>query len=68
MTYQVQEPVLAVRNDQSKPFVFVTITEGSIITVQGEVQQSGLVDVLYDGRIVAVFMRDIQARGVLSDH
>jgi len=61
MTYQVQEPFLAVRDGQARP-AFATITEGSIITVTGEVQHSGLVDVLYDGEIVAAFMRDIEAR------
>jgi hypothetical protein len=67
MTYCVQEPFLAIRNEQSRPFVFVTITEGSIIRVKGEVLQSGLVDVLYEGQIVAAFMRDIEARGLLVE-
>ena len=53
---------MAVRDDPPRPFTFVTITPGSIITVKGEVLQSGLVDVLYDGRIVAAFMRDIESR------
>ena len=64
MTYRVQEPFLAVRNERTRPCVFVTIMEGSIITVIGEVQQSGLVDVRYDGEIVAAFMRDIETRAV----
>jgi hypothetical protein len=64
MTYQVQEPFLAVRDEPPRPFAFVTITEGSVITVTGEVQQSGLVDVLYDGEIVAAFLRDIESRAV----
>jgi hypothetical protein len=50
MTYHVEEPFLAVRDEPARPFVFVTITEGSIITIIGEVQQSGLVDVRYDRR------------------
>jgi hypothetical protein len=36
---------------------FVTIQAGSINNIKGEMQQSGLVDVLYDGQTVAVFMR-----------
>jgi hypothetical protein len=63
MTYHVEEPFLAVRGEQS----FVTITEGSIISVAGEVQQSGLVDVLYDDHVVAAFMRDIEARAELVE-
>lgn len=58
MTYDVEEPFLAVRDEPARPFVFVTITEGSIITIIGEVQQSGLVDVRYDGEIVTAFMRE----------
>jgi hypothetical protein len=53
---------MAVRDDPQGPFTFVTITPGSIITVKGEVLQSGLVDVLHNGQIVAAFMRDIDAR------
>jgi len=33
----------------------------------GEVQQSGLVDVFFDGQIVAAFMRDIKARAELVE-
>jgi hypothetical protein len=62
MTYRVQQPFLVVRDEPTRPFVFVTVTEGSIITIAGEVQKSGLVDVRYDGGIVAAFMRDIEAR------
>jgi hypothetical protein len=61
MNYRVREPLLAVRNEVPKPFGFVTIPAGSVITL-GEVQDSGFVDVLYDREIVAVFMRDVEAR------
>ena len=67
MTYCVHEPFLAVTDGRSKPFAFVTISAGATITVKGEVQQSGLVDVLYDDRIVAAFMRDIEARAELVE-
>jgi len=58
---------MAVRDDPQGPFTFVTITPGSIITVKGDVQQSGLVDVLYDGQIVAAFIRDIEARAEIVE-
>lgn len=67
MTYRVHEPFIAVTDGQSRPFAFVTITKGSTITIKGEVQQSGLVDVLYEGKVVAAFMRDIQARAQLVE-
>jgi len=62
MTYRAKEAFMAVRDNPPGPFTFVTILPGAIITVKGEVLQSGLVDVLYDGQIVAAFMRDIEAR------
>jgi hypothetical protein len=62
MTYYVREPFIAVRDEPPAPFAFTTITPGSTIKVLGEVQPSGLVDVLHDGKIVAAFMRDIEAR------
>ncbi len=49
MTYHVREPFLAVRDDPPAPFAFVTIVTGSTIKLIGEVQQSGLVDVDYNG-------------------
>ena len=65
MTYHVREPFIAVRDEPPAPFAFTTVLQGATIKVLGEVQQSGLVDVLYDGQIVAVFMRDIEAKADL---
>jgi hypothetical protein len=62
MTYRATEAFLAVRYDQPTPFKFITISPGSLITLQSEVHPSGLVSVLYDGQIAAAFMRDIDAR------
>jgi hypothetical protein len=62
MTYRAREAFMAVRDDLHGPFTFVTITPGSIITVKGEVLQSGLVEILHNGQIVAAFKRDIDAR------
>ena len=42
---------------------FVTVPAGALLTLAGEPQQSGLVDVLFEGRVVAMFLRDLQDRG-----
>lgn len=42
---------------------FVTVPQGAMLQVAGDPQQSGLVDVILDGRIVAMFLRDIEDRG-----
>ena len=62
MTYRVRKALQVIRDEPPKPFSFVEIMPGSIIRVNGEVQKSGLVDVLYDGQIFGAFMRDIETR------
>ena len=41
----------------------VTVHKGALIEVSGDSQPSGLVDVIYDGRIVMMFQQDIEDRG-----
>ena len=40
--------------------MLITIGPGSVITVRGEVEETGFVDVFYEGQIVKVYMRDIE--------
>jgi len=65
LTYRATESFIAVRYDQPKPFKFITISPGAVITLQSEVHPSGLVSVLHDGQIVAAFMKDIKAKAEL---
>jgi hypothetical protein len=67
MTYRARESFLAIRYDQLRSFKFVTITSGSIFTLQSEVHPSGLVSLLYDGQILAAFMKDIEANADVVD-
>jgi hypothetical protein len=67
MIYRVRKPLQVIRGEPPKPFTFVEIMPGSIITVKGKVQKSGGVDVLYNGQIFASFMRDIAARAELVE-
>ncbi|HTA69440.1 MAG TPA: hypothetical protein VK776_14215 [Bryobacteraceae bacterium] len=62
VSYRARESFLAVRYDQQVRVRFTTITAGAIIALQSEVHPSGLVSVLYNGQIVAVFMKDIESR------
>lgn len=59
MSYRVREPILTVRDDPPRQFTFVTLETGSLISVNGEPQRSGLVEVHCDGKTSAAFMRDI---------
>ena len=39
---------------------FVTVPDGAMIEIVGEPQQSGLIDVRFEGRVIAMFLRDIE--------
>lgn len=42
---------------------FVTVPAGAVLQIVGKPQQSGLVEVNYNDRVVAMFLRDIEDRG-----
>jgi hypothetical protein len=60
VTYRVLKPLLAIRHEPGAATVLLTIAPGSLITMKGEVEETGFVDVLYEGRVVKVYLRDIE--------
>lgn len=66
MRYRIREPFVAVRPSDGNGFQFLTLHPGDLIVIRGSVQESGLVDVVYDGVVIAAFMRDIEARAELE--
>ena len=62
--YRVNTPFLAVCSNGDSTCRFVTLERGAMIrvTVDGSLPSSGLVDLLYEGRKLAAFMRDIEDR------
>ena len=63
MRYRLKSPTMAVeRGGSNGRMQFVTVPSGTMLEVVGEPQQSGLVDVRFDGRVVAMFLRDIEDR------
>lgn len=62
MGYRVRTPLVAVRSGGDGTFRFVSIESGAVITVKGQIQHTGLVEIHYEGETVAAFMRDIQDR------
>jgi hypothetical protein len=60
MRYRVLKPLLAIRHEPGVAAVLITIDPGSVITVRDEVEETGFVDVFYEGQIVKVYMRDIE--------
>jgi hypothetical protein len=63
--YRLHSPTMAVEPEAGGDgrMHFVTIPAGALLKVVGDAQQSGLVDVLFEGRVVAMFLRDIEDRG-----
>ncbi|MDP8981292.1 MAG: hypothetical protein M3O35_11965 [Acidobacteriota bacterium] len=69
-TYQVTVPFVGVHPDADHAFEVVTIERGAIITVDTKhtSQRSGLVEVLFQGTVLAAYLRDIEDRAEpLSD-
>jgi hypothetical protein len=60
-SYRVVSPFVAIKSTEDGHQT-IAIATGCEIQIRGEVQMSGLVDVEINGEIVAVFMRDIDAR------
>jgi hypothetical protein len=62
MKYRFREPLLAILKGPVSSVGFLTIKRGSVITVKGDEQACGFVEVNYEGQIVLAFMRGIQLR------
>lgn len=67
--YRVKTPFVAVRPTAGGVFESVALEPGAIISVKLErtVVRSGLVDVLYEGRVLAAYLRDIEDRAEYVD-
>jgi hypothetical protein len=65
MLFKLREAIVAVGAAPEGGQKMVTIPHGAVLELAGEPQQSGLVDVLWAGRHLAVFIQDIKARAGL---
>lgn len=61
--YRIKSPTIALERDGSGRMHFLTVPVGGIVQPIGDVQQIGLIDVLYELRLVSMFLRDIEDRG-----
>lgn len=59
--YHVLSPFIAIKPLEDG-YKIITIPTGCTIEISGEVQRSGLIDVVFEGETVAVFLRDIDGR------
>jgi hypothetical protein len=58
MKYRIKLPFIGVHRRGDGKSQFVTMEPGNVFTIRGE--QSGMVNVMYERRIVAVFRKDIE--------
>jgi hypothetical protein len=61
MKYLVKTPFLAVYRAADGKSQFVNMEPGHVFTLRGE-EREGMINVLYQGRIVSVFVKDIEER------
>ena len=62
LKYRVNEPLLAILRKPGMPAEIMTIEPGSVVALQGDVNQFGFVDVLYGDHMVKVFMVDLEKK------
>jgi len=62
MLYRAREPILALREDQNGRHEFETISAGTVFNLRNKPTISGLVDLECCGKVLSVFMSDIQER------
>ena len=60
---KLREAIVAVHTPSSESLTIFTVPRGAVIKVMGEPEKSGLVEAVWDGRRIAVFIQDIQSRG-----
>lgn len=67
--YRVKMPFMAIRPLSGSSFESVALQPGALISVRVErtVLRSGLVDVLFEGKTLAAYLRDIEDRAEFVD-
>jgi len=65
--YRLQEPIIAIHPVSERGHTLRAVPRHMILEVVGDPQKSGLVDVLWDGQHIAVFIQDLKSRGELVE-
>ena len=61
--FKLREAIVAVHNASLDSLTIFTVPRGAVIKVMCEPQKSGLVEVVWEERRIAVFIQDVQSRG-----
>jgi hypothetical protein len=62
-TFRLREAIVAVPPSSEASLTIITVPHGAVLEVVGDLQKSGLVEVLWERQRLAVFMRDLETRG-----
>jgi hypothetical protein len=62
--FRLREAIVAIPSLRQS-LTIITVPRDVVLEVVGEPQKSGLVEVLWEGRQIAVFVQDIESRGEL---
>lgn len=65
--FRLREAIVAVHTSFAESLTIITIPHGAVIKLMGEPQKAGLVEAIWKGRRIAVFVQDIQSRGELIE-
>jgi hypothetical protein len=63
--FRLREAIVAVRSSSEENQTTITVPHGAVLKILGEPRKSGLVEVLWNGRRIAVYLQDIKSRGEL---
>jgi hypothetical protein len=63
MKYQVKSAFIGVYRQNDGTSEFVTVEPGAFFALRGQVR-GGFVNIMYQARILAVFMKDVEERAV----
>jgi hypothetical protein len=64
---RLQEPIIAIHPLLEGSQTLTAIPRYAVLEVVGEPQKSGLVEALWEGQHITVFMRDLESRGELVE-
>ena len=61
--FKLREAIVAVHTASSQSLTIFTVPRGAVIQAMGEPQKSGLVEAIWNGQRIAVFIQDVRSRG-----
>jgi hypothetical protein len=61
--FRLREAIVAVHWSSTESLTIITVPRGAVIKLIGQPDKSGLVEAVWKGRRIGVFIQDIKTRG-----